>query len=59
MCMHVPESHVEEARKHHVNIVVAGHMASDSLGCNLLADIFESKGLSIVPFSGFHRVRRS
>lgn len=59
VCMHVPESHIEEARKHHVNIVVAGHMASDSLGCNLLADIFENKGLNIVPFSGFHRVRRS
>jgi hypothetical protein len=59
VCMHVPESHIEEARKHHVNIVVAGHMASDSLGCNLLADIFESQGLSTIPCSGFHRVRRS
>lgn len=58
VCMHVPESHIEEARKHHVNIVVAGHMASDSLGCNLLADRFESEGLDIIPCSGFHRVRR-
>ena len=35
------------------------HMASDSLGCNLLADIFEDKGLNITPCSGFFRVRRS
>ena len=28
--MHVPESHIEEARKSHVNIVVAGHMRSCS-----------------------------
>jgi putative NIF3 family GTP cyclohydrolase 1 type 2 len=59
VCMHVPESHIEEARKSHVNIVVAGHMASDSLGCNLLADIFEDQGLNITPCSGFFRVRRS
>lgn len=59
VCMHVPESHIEEARKHHVNIVVAGHMASDSLGNNLLADIFEARGLNIIPCSGFFRVRRA
>lgn len=58
VCMHVPESHIEEARRHHINIVVAGHMASDSLGCNLLADRFESEGLDIISCSGFHRVRR-
>ncbi|MBI0584422.1 MAG: NGG1p interacting factor NIF3 [Methanomassiliicoccus sp.] len=59
VCMHAPESHIEEARKHHVNIVVAGHMASDSLGVNLLADRFEERGLNIIPCSGFTRVRRN
>jgi hypothetical protein len=59
VCMHAPESHVEEARKHHVNVVVASHMASDSLGCNLLADKLEEQGLTIIPCSGFIRVRRT
>ncbi len=59
VCMHVPENHIEEARKNHVNIVISGHMPSDSLGVNLLADRVEEKGVEIVPCSGFIRVRRT
>ncbi|HPP45673.1 MAG TPA: NGG1p interacting factor NIF3, partial [Methanomassiliicoccaceae archaeon] len=59
VCMHVPQSHIEEARKNHVNLVVAGHMASDSLGTNLIADRFEMNGVDIIPCSGFIRVRRT
>ncbi|NLK26267.1 MAG: NGG1p interacting factor NIF3 [Euryarchaeota archaeon] len=58
VCMHVPKSHIEEAKKHHINIVVASHMASDSLGTNLIADKFEEHGITIIPCSGFIRVRR-
>lgn len=56
--MHLPESHLEEARKNHLNVVVAGHMATDSLGINLLADRLEDRGLEIVPCSGLIRARR-
>lgn len=58
MCMHAPESHREEARKNHINLVVASHMASDSLGTNLVADRFQERGLEIIPCSGYIRVRR-
>jgi hypothetical protein len=58
VCMHLPEAHLDEARKHHINVVVAGHVASDSLGMNLLADRLESRGLQITPCSGFIRIRR-
>jgi len=58
VCMHIPENHIEEAKKAHMNIVVAGHMASDSIGLNLLADELEAKGVGITPFSGFIRIRR-
>lgn len=58
ICMHVPESHIEEARKNHVNIIISGHMASDSLGINLFADRVEEKGVEITPCSGFIRVKR-
>lgn len=58
VCMHAPESHIEEARKNKVNLIVASHMASDSLGLNLLADIFEDRGISIIPCSGYIRARR-
>jgi putative NIF3 family GTP cyclohydrolase 1 type 2 len=59
ICMHVPENHLEEARKNHINIIISGHMASDSLGVNLFADRIEHMGVEITPCSGFIRVKRS
>ena len=59
VCMHVPENHIEEAKKAHMNVVIAGHMASDSVGLNLFADKLESKGVRVTPFSGYVRVQRS
>ena len=59
ICMHVPENHIEEAKKHHINIVIAGHIASDSVGINILVDRLEKKGIRITPFSGYIRVKRS
>jgi len=57
--MHIPKEHIDEAKKHHINVVVAGHMPSDSLGMNLLADKFEEEGITIIPCSGYIRVKRS
>jgi putative NIF3 family GTP cyclohydrolase 1 type 2 len=59
ICMHVPENHIEEAKKYHINVVISGHMASDSLGINILADKLEKEEITITPFSGYIRVKRS
>ncbi len=56
--MHLGEEHLKEARKHHINIVVAGHMVSDSLGTNLMLDELEKRGVTIIPCSGLIRVSR-
>lgn len=56
--MHMNESHHEEAKKHHLNTVVSGHMASDSLGANLFLDELEKREIKIIPFSGLIRVKR-
>lgn len=54
--MHISEKHYQEAEKHHINVIVAGHMASDTLGLNLLLNEIEKKGkLTIIPCSGFRR----
>jgi hypothetical protein len=58
VCMHLPENHLEDAKKAHINVIVSGHVASDSLGVNLMADIMEGKGVKIAPFSGLLRVKR-
>ena len=41
-CMHLPEKHLDEAKKHHINVMV-----SDSLGINLLTGQLEDRGLEI------------
>jgi putative NIF3 family GTP cyclohydrolase 1 type 2 len=56
--MHIPEEHRKLAEKHHLNVLIFGHMASDSLGYNLLLDEAEKKGTEIVPCGGFIRVSR-
>ncbi|HHY39985.1 MAG TPA: NGG1p interacting factor NIF3, partial [Syntrophaceticus sp.] len=56
--MHMSEDHRKEAEKHHINVVIAGHMASDSLGLNLFLDELEQRGVEIVPCSGLLRISR-
>lgn len=56
--MHISEKHYKEAEKHHINVIVAGHMASDTLGVNLLLDEIEKKGrFTIISCSGFRRYK--
>ena len=56
--MHLHEEHKKEAEKNHLNVVIAGHMSSDSIGMNLLLDEFEKRGVEIIPCSGLIRVKR-
>jgi putative NIF3 family GTP cyclohydrolase 1 type 2 len=57
--MHFSEEHYKNAKDEHINLVVAGHIASDNLGVNLLLDQLEKKErLNIIPCSGFVRIRR-
>lgn len=58
LVMHIPENNRKEAEKHHVNVIVAGHMASDSLGMNLFLDELEKRGVGISTFSGLTRYSR-
>ena len=56
--MHISEEHKKEAESAHVNIVIAGHISSDSLGVNLFMDELEKQGIEIVSCSGFTRFSR-
>ncbi len=57
--MHMSENHRKEAEKHHLHVVIAGHISSDTLGLNLLLDVIEKSGpLSVLECSGFKRIRR-
>lgn len=58
--MHMSEENFKKAKKHKLNILIAGHISSDSLGMNLLLDAVDPESaLNIIPCSGFTRVRRN
>ncbi len=59
IAMHTDEERRKEAAKHHINIVIAGHMSSDSLGMNLFLDQLEKAGIEIIACSGLIRVSRN
>lgn len=57
--MHMSEEAREEAKKHHINLLVAGHMVSDSVGANLFLDELEKRGVGVIPASGLIRINRN
>jgi hypothetical protein len=59
ICMHLSEEHFAKAKDQHINVIIAGHIASDSLGVNLLLDKLAKQGsFEFITCSGFERVKR-
>ncbi|MCX7794372.1 MAG: Nif3-like dinuclear metal center hexameric protein [Thermodesulfovibrionales bacterium] len=58
VAMHLSEEHRKEAEKHHLNVVIAGHISSDNLGMNLLLDEILTDNIEILECSGFKRIKR-
>jgi hypothetical protein len=57
--MHYGEEHRKRAEELHMNLIIAGHISSDTLGMNLILDRIESRGVAVFCTSGIVRVRRS
>jgi len=57
--MHMEEEHKKEAEAANINVIIAGHMSSDSLGMNQFLDELEKGGIEVVPCSGLIRISRS
>ena len=59
VCMHLSEEHFKKAQEEHMNVVVAGHIASDNVGLNIMLDELEKNGkFKILECSGFRRFSR-
>ena len=59
--MHLSEEHFKKVKDAHLNVVIAGHISSDTLGLNLLLDNIEKsakQSFSVVDCSGFTRIKR-
>lgn len=59
LCMHARKEVIDTAKENHLNVVIAGHMPSDSVGINLLMDKLAARGIEILPCSGYTRVSRN
>ena len=59
VCMHLSEEHFKKVKDANLNVVIAGHISSDTLGLNLLLDRIEKEErLEFIDCSGFRRIRR-
>lgn len=57
--MHLSEDHFKKVKENNLNVVIAGHISSDTLGLNVLLDRIEKEEtLEVLNCSGFRRVRR-
>lgn len=56
---HISEESRKEAQAANLNVVIAGHISSDSLGMNLFLDELERQGIEITPCSGLIRISRN
>ena len=59
--MHLSEEHLKKVKDANLNVVIAGHISSDTLGLNLLLDNIEKSAkqrFQVVACSGFTRIRR-
>lgn len=56
--MHMSEEHKKKAEESHINVVIPGHISSDSLGINLFLDELEKQGIEIIVCSGITRYSR-
>lgn len=60
--MHLSEEHLKKVKDANLNVVIAGHVSSDTLGLNLLLDRIESQAqedFEVIECSGFRRVKRN
>ncbi len=57
--MHMKDAPRKLAEKNNLNVLIAGHMSSDSLGMNLFLDELEKQGVEIIPCGGLIRVSRN
>jgi len=57
--MHMKDEAMLKASESHMNVIVAGHMSSDSLGMNLFLDELEKRGIEVLACGGLIRVSRN
>ncbi len=59
--MHLSEEHLKKVKDANLNVIIAGHISSDTLGLNLLLDNLEKTAkhpFQVVSCSGFTRIKR-
>ena len=59
IAMHLSEEHFRKVKAERINVIIAGHIGSDTLGLNLLLDkLSKRQEFDIIECSGFRRIKR-
>lgn len=59
ICMHLSEQHLKVAKSEYINLIMAGHIASDNIGMNLFLDkLAKAESFEFISCSGFKRIER-
>ena len=61
LCMHMSEDHFKKVKDIGLGVIIAGHIASDTLGLNLILDGLQRKAdhtFEVIECSGFRRITR-
>lgn len=58
VAMHMSDGTLDVLSSQHINVILAGHMSSDSLGMNLFLDQLQQRGVKITAGSGVKRHSR-
>ncbi|HEY9841753.1 MAG: NGG1p interacting factor NIF3 [Candidatus Sericytochromatia bacterium] len=58
VAMHMSAGTLDVLSAQHINVILAGHMSSDSLGLNLFLDEIEKRGVKVTAGAGLKRHRR-
>ncbi len=56
--MHMSSEHREKCEENHINVILAGHYSSDSLGMSLLLNNIIPRHVEVIPFSGYFMSRK-
>lgn len=58
VAMHMSDGTLDVLSAQHINVILAGHMSSDSLGMNLYLDQLQMRGVKVTAASGLKRHSR-
>jgi len=59
IAMHYSKENIKYINKYKINVIITGHMASDSIGLNIFCSRLEEKGIDIIAGPGLYQQKKN